>query len=69
MAGLAYISEAVTAAHVTTGKLITVLEDWSPPYPGHSHYFAQRRQMPARLRVLIDLIRERNLSRGSRLED
>ncbi|NKJ35352.1 hypothetical protein [Rhizobium sp. SG570] len=63
MAGLAYISEAVTVAHVTTGKLITVLEDWSPPYPGHSHYFAQRRQMPARLRVLIDL------SRGSRLAD
>jgi len=63
LAGLAYISEAVTVAHVTTGKLITVLEDWSPPYPGHSHYFAQRRQMPARLRVLIDL------SRGSRLAD
>lgn len=68
-AGLAYISEPSVAAHIAAGDLIPVLQDWSPPYPGLSLYFAQRRQMPARLRALIDLIRERNLSRESRLED
>jgi DNA-binding transcriptional LysR family regulator len=68
-AGLAYISEASIADHIAAGNLISVLEDWSPPYPGLSLYFAQRRQMPARLRALIDLIREQNLTRGSRLED
>lgn len=62
-AGLAYISEASIAEHIAAGKLISVLEDWSPPYPGLSLYFAQRRQMPARLRALIDLIREQNASR------
>ncbi|AYG68428.1 MULTISPECIES: LysR family transcriptional regulator [unclassified Rhizobium] len=61
--GLAYISEASIADHIDAGNLISVLEDWSPPYPGLSLYFAQRRQMPARLRALIDLIRERNASR------
>ena len=68
-AGLAYISDASIADHIAAGNLISVLEDWSPPYPGLSLYFAQRRQMPARLRALIDLIREQNLTRGSRLED
>lgn len=68
-AGLAYISEASIADHVAAGNLISVLEDWSPPYPGLSLYFAQRRQMPARLRALIDLIREQNGFRGSPSED
>ncbi len=62
-AGLAYISEASVAGHIAAGNLIAVLEDWSPPYPGLSLYFAQRRQMPARLRALIELIREHNASR------
>jgi len=68
-AGLAYISEASIADHVAAGNLISVLEDWSPPYPGLSLYFAQRRQMPARLRALIDLIRAQNGFRGSPSED
>ena len=62
-AGLAYINEASVADHIAAGNLISVLEDWSPPYPGLSLYFAQRRQMPARLRALIALIREQNASR------
>lgn len=68
-AGLAYISEASIADHIAAGNLISVLEDWSPPYPGLSLYFAQRRQMPAKLRALIDLIRERNVSRAPQAED
>lgn len=68
-AGLAYIGEASTAEHVAAGNLISVLEDWSPPYPGLSLYFAQRRQMPARLRALIDLIREQNVSRTAHAKD
>jgi DNA-binding transcriptional LysR family regulator len=64
-AGLAYISEGAVTDHIAAGKLISVLEDWSPPYPGLSLYFAQRRQMPARLRALIELIREQNASRGT----
>lgn len=68
-AGLAYIGEPSMADHIAAGSLIPVLQDWSPPYPGLSLYFAQRRQMPARLRAFIDLIREQTASGGSRPGD
>jgi DNA-binding transcriptional LysR family regulator len=57
-AGLAYIGEASAAEHIAAKRLEVVLADWTPPYPGLSLYFAGRRHIPARLRALIDLIRE-----------
>jgi DNA-binding transcriptional LysR family regulator len=57
-AGLAYIGEPSAADHIAAGRLEVVLADWTPPYPGLSLYFAGRRHIPARLRALIDLIRE-----------
>ena len=52
------IGERSVAEDLSAGRLIAVLEDWTPPYPGLSLYFAGRRHIPARLRALIDLIRE-----------
>jgi DNA-binding transcriptional LysR family regulator len=57
-AGLAYVGEPSAAEHVAAGRLEVVLADWTPPYPGLSLYFAGRRHVPARLRALIELIRE-----------
>jgi DNA-binding transcriptional LysR family regulator len=59
-AGLAYIGEPSVIGHVAAGQLEIVLADWTPPYPGLSLYFAGRRHIPARLRALIDLIREQS---------
>ena len=57
-AGLAYVGEPLAAEHIAAGRLEVVLADWTPPYPGLSLYFAGRRHIPARLRALIDLIRD-----------
>jgi DNA-binding transcriptional LysR family regulator len=57
-AGLTYIGEQAVREDIASGRLVAVLEDWSPPYPGLTLYFASRRYIPARLRALIDLIRE-----------
>ena len=63
-AGLAYIGESSAAEYIAAGRLEVVLVDWTPPYPGLSLYFAGRRHIPARLRALIDLIREQGRTTG-----
>lgn len=61
-AGVAFLQDTIVGAHVEAGRLRQVLAEWTPPYPGLSLYFASRRHMPSRLRALIELIRERNVS-------
>ena len=56
--GLAYTSEFAIAPDVTAGRLIRVLEDWTPPFPGLSLYYPANRHMPAGLRAFINLVRE-----------
>jgi DNA-binding transcriptional LysR family regulator len=63
-AGLAYIGEPSAAEHIAAGRLEVVLGDWTPPYPGLSLYFAGRRHIPARLRAMIELIREQKHTIG-----
>jgi DNA-binding transcriptional LysR family regulator len=62
-AGLAYLTEQAVAGYIAAGRLVTVLEDWTPSYPGLCLYFAGRHHMPARLRAMIELIREHRSAR------
>ncbi|HEX7853772.1 MAG TPA: LysR family transcriptional regulator [Sphingobium sp.] len=56
-AGLAYLERHAVAEPVAAGRLVSVLEDWTPSYGGLCLYFAGRRHLPAKLRALVDLIR------------
>jgi DNA-binding transcriptional LysR family regulator len=55
--GIAYTFEARAEPFLRSGQLIRVLEDWSPPLEGFFLYYPGRRQVPAALRALIDMIR------------
>ncbi len=60
--GIAYAIEAQAEPFLRSGQLVRVLEDWSPQIEGYFLYYPGRRQIPAALRALIDMIRT---TRGS----
>jgi DNA-binding transcriptional LysR family regulator len=51
--------EGYAAPHIKTGRLITMLDDWQPPFPGPFLYYPSRRHVPAPLRAFIDFVRAR----------
>jgi DNA-binding transcriptional LysR family regulator len=55
--GLAFMGEDRAAPHLASGALVRVLEDWCPPFPGFFLYYPSRRQQPAALAALIELLR------------
>lgn len=57
-AGLVYATEPIVAPHLASGALRLVLADHAARGPGFCLYHPGRRQMPAGLRLLVDLIRE-----------
>jgi DNA-binding transcriptional LysR family regulator len=57
-AGLMYGPEPLVASLLKAGKVRRVLQEWTSPGPGFHVYYSSRRQVPAGLRLLIDLIRE-----------
>jgi DNA-binding transcriptional LysR family regulator len=57
-AGLFYVAEPAVRVDLADGALQAVLEDWAPVGPGFHVYYSSRRQVPAALRLFIDLVRE-----------
>jgi DNA-binding transcriptional LysR family regulator len=48
--------------HLTAGRLVSMLGDWTPPFPGFHLYYPSRRQMPRPLRAFVDFIgRQRSI--------
>ena len=57
-AGLAYVSEWSARKALAEGRLIQVLGDWTPPYPGLCLYYPSHRHLAAAMRAFTDVIRE-----------
>jgi DNA-binding transcriptional LysR family regulator len=55
--GLAYLFEDMVKAQVADGRLIQVLADWCPFYPGLHLYYPSRRHVPATLKAFIEFVR------------
>jgi DNA-binding transcriptional LysR family regulator len=57
--GLAYLPEDQVQTHLADGRLIRVLADWCPPFPGYHLYYPSRRQPTPAFAVLVDALRYR----------
>jgi DNA-binding transcriptional LysR family regulator len=57
--GLAFILEDQAAPPIAEGRLVRVLEDWCPPFPGYHLYYPGRRQMAPAFALLVETLRYR----------
>lgn len=57
--GLAYMPQDQVAAHLADGRLVQVLEDWCPPFPGYHLYYPSRRQATPAFSLLVEALRYR----------
>ena len=55
--GLAYLPEDRVQAHLADGRLVRVLADWCPPYPGYHLYYPSRRQPTPAFVLLVNALR------------
>lgn len=62
--GLAYLPQDGVRPHIAAGRLIPVLEDWSPAYPGYRLYYPNRRQPSAAFALLVEALRYRPMKGG-----
>ncbi len=52
--GLAYTFEQLSRPHIKSKKLIQVLADYSPTFPGFYLYYPSRRQQPTKFKAFVD---------------
>lgn len=57
--GLAYVPYDLMQPHIQQGRLVPVLEDWWPVFPGYHLYYANRRQLSPALALVIEALRYR----------
>jgi DNA-binding transcriptional LysR family regulator len=58
--GLAYMPEDQVKAHLATGDLVRVLEDWCPPFGGYPLYYPNRRHPSPAFALVVDALRLRS---------
>jgi DNA-binding transcriptional LysR family regulator len=51
--GLAYLPEDQVEEHIAKGRLIRVLDDWCPSFPGYHLYYPSRRQSSPAFSLLV----------------
>ncbi|EMC2290402.1 LysR family transcriptional regulator [Salmonella enterica] len=59
--GFAYVPLDIMQTHINEGRLVPVLEDWWPLFPGYHLYYANRRQISPALALVIEALRWRGV--------
>lgn len=62
--GLACVLEDQVKDPLADGRLVRVLADWCPPFPGYHLYYPSRRQLSPAFGLLVDALRYRGARVG-----
>lgn len=57
--GVAYLPEDQVMGHIGAGRLVRVLEDWCPSFPGYHLYYPSRKHPSAAFSLLLERLRFR----------
>lgn len=57
--GLGFVMEDYVQEHLADGRLVRVLEDWCPSFPGYHLYYPSRREPSAAFALLVEALRYR----------
>jgi DNA-binding transcriptional LysR family regulator len=57
---LTYAPEDVIQPHVEAGRLVRVLEEWSPTFPGYRLYYPSRRQSLPAFALVVEALKLRD---------
>ncbi len=57
--GIAYMPEDQALPDIEAGRLVRVLDDWCPPFPGYHLYYPSRRHASPAFAVMVDALRYR----------
>lgn len=55
--GLASLPEDMAQEHLAAGRLVQVLKDWCPSFPGYHFYYPSRRQSSPAFALLVEALR------------
>lgn len=61
--GLGLVYEEQVTEDIADGRLVRVLEDWTPPIPGFFMYYPSRHHQPAALSALVNALRAKPAAR------
>jgi DNA-binding transcriptional LysR family regulator len=60
-AGLAFAFEAQVAKDIVDGRLIRVMDDWTPSFPGFFLYYPSRKFLRPALRAFVDFVKSQRI--------
>lgn len=62
--GLAYVPDDLALPHLAEGRLVRVLDEWCPPWPGYHLYYPSRHQASPAFALLVEALRHRGDPNG-----
>ncbi|WP_064695913.1 LysR family transcriptional regulator [Rhizobium aegyptiacum] len=58
--GFGFVPDGLAKPDIDAGRLVQVLADWCPSYPGYHLYYPSRRQQSAAFKVVLDALRQKS---------